>query len=97
MLYYYLFYFFIAVGAKLLLAMLMIYLLLPGDARCGECDGETLLIRPRLPGRLASRLALGRVQWRWCPRCGSEGMSRRTRCSGAAAPIRIPRPRRTRR
>lgn len=79
MLYYYLLYFFIAVGAKLLLAMLMIYLLLPDDGVCGECDGETLLIRPRVLGRLAARLAMGRVQWRWCSRCGWEGLARRTR------------------
>lgn len=77
MLYWYLLYFFVAVGAKLLLAMLTIYLLLPSDARCSGCDEETLLIRPRLLGRVGGWLSLGRVQWRWCPRCAWEGMARR--------------------
>lgn len=93
MLYYYLLFFFIAVGAKLILAMLMIYLLLPDDRRCSECDEETLLIRTRVPGRLAARLTRRRVQWRWCPRCGWEGLARRARSAGreirwARTPIR---------
>lgn len=78
MLYHYLLFFFVALGAKLILALLTIYLLLPGDGRCSACDEETLLIRPRRVGQLAARLLLGRVQWRWCPHCGEEGMSRRT-------------------
>lgn len=79
MLYYYLLYFFIAVGAKLVLAMVMIYLLLPDDRRCAECDGETLLIRPGPAGRFAARLAMDRIQTRWCPRCGSGALARRTK------------------
>jgi hypothetical protein len=76
---YYLLYFFVAVGAKLVMATFTIYLLLPSDRQCGGCDGETLLMQPSgWIGRLGARLSLGRIQWRWCPRCGREGMARRT-------------------
>jgi len=78
MLHWYLF-FFIAVGAKLILAAAMIYLLLPTDRRCSQCDEETILIRPHGIGRVGSWLSLGWVQWRWWPRCGWEGMTRRRR------------------
>lgn len=77
MLYYYLFFFFIAFGSKLILAMAMIYLLLPQDRSCSRCDGETLLVRPSLIGRLTTGLSFGRIEWRWCPSCGQESLSRR--------------------
>lgn len=74
---YYLLFFFVTVGAKLVLAAVMIYFLLPADRRCSECDEETLLMGGSRGGRLGARLLLGRIQWRWCPRCGWEGLSRR--------------------
>lgn len=76
MLYYWLLFFFLAFGAKVVLALLMIYLLLPKERYCGECDEETLLIRTNLAGRIGFALSFGRVQWRWCPRCGWEGLAR---------------------
>lgn len=79
MLYYYLIFFFVTVGAKLALALLMIYLLLPSDGRCSQCDEETLWLRSGGAGRLAQRLFLGRVQRRWCPACGWTGLARRAR------------------
>ena len=79
MLYYWLFFFFVAFGAKLLLALLMVYLLLPRDPACCQCDEQTLLIRTNRLGRIGFALSLGRVQWRWCPRCGWEGLCRRIR------------------
>lgn len=75
---YYLLFFFVAFGAKLLLALIMIYLLLPTDGRCSGCDAETLLIRPRRLGRVGAALSFGRVQWRWCSRCRWEGLARRS-------------------
>ena len=95
MLYWYLF-FFVTVGAKLFGAVLMIYLLLPTDRRCSRCDEETLLVRPNRIGRFGARLSLGRVQWRWCPRCGWEGLARQGKrpvprpgaAVGPAAPTR---------
>jgi hypothetical protein len=73
---YYLLFLFVAFGAKLVLAVAMIYLLLPADPRCTECDGDTLLLRMGPLGRTVSWLLLGRIQRRWCPRCGWEGMAR---------------------
>jgi ribosomal protein S27AE len=75
MLYWSLF-FFLTVGAKLVLAALMIFLLLPSDRRCSRCDEETLLMRPTRLGRAGAWLSRGRVQRRWCPRCGWEGLAR---------------------
>jgi hypothetical protein len=74
---YYLLFFFVTVGAKLLLALVMIYFLLPRERSCTQCDGDTLLMGASRAGRIATRLLLGRVQWRWCPQCGWEGMARR--------------------
>lgn len=79
MLYYYLLFFFVTVGAKLVLALLMIYLLLPSDRRCSQCDDETLWVRSTGAGRLMERLFVGRVQRRWCPACGWQGLGRRGR------------------
>lgn len=96
MLYWYLL-FFVTVGAKLLLALAMIYLLIPTDRRCSACDEETLLMRVNRVGRIGSRITRGRVQWRWCPRCGWEGLARRAAApspreagaeTGSAAPTR---------
>jgi hypothetical protein len=77
MLFYWLLFFFVAFGAKVFLALVMIFLLLPMDRSCSQCDDDTLLIRPNRVGRLGFALSLGRVQWRWCPGCGWEGLARR--------------------
>lgn len=93
MLYHYLLFFFVTVGAKLVLAVVMIYLLLPTDRRCGECDEETLLLEDHALIRLISRVMPGRLYRRWCPRCGSEGFTRPTSARRAVErglPQRIP-------
>jgi hypothetical protein len=77
MLYYWLLYFFVAFGAKVILAFAMIYILLPSETSCAQCDEETLLIRTNRLARMGFALSLGRVQLRWCPRCGWEGLARR--------------------
>lgn len=76
MLYYYLLFFFVTVGAKLVLALAMIYLLLPTDRSCSMCDEETFLLEQHALVRIVSRLTPGRLQRRWCPRCGREGFAR---------------------
>ena len=74
---YWVLFFFVTVGAKLVMAVMMIYFLLPADRCCAECDEETILLGGTPGGRLRTRLFLGRVQTRWCPRCGWQGLSRR--------------------
>jgi hypothetical protein len=76
--FYWLLFFFVAFGSKLLLALVTIWLVFPAETRCNGCDGETLLIRMGPAGRAVSRLLLGRLQRRWCPHCGWEGMVRQS-------------------
>jgi hypothetical protein len=72
----YLVFLFVAVVAKLVLAVLTIFLLFPTDRCCMECDGDTLLLRMGTFGRGVSRALRGALQRRWCPRCGWEGITR---------------------
>lgn len=97
MLYYYLIFFFVTVGAKLALALVMIYLLLPTNQRCGECEGETLLMEGHALVKLVTRWSPGRLQRRWCPRCGREAFARPPihagpagRTAGSSTPIHVP-------
>jgi hypothetical protein len=76
---YYLLFCFLAVGAKLLLALVMIYLLLPAERSCNHCDTETLLLQMSGGRRGLSRLCLNTLQRRWCPGCGWEGYARTVR------------------
>ena len=70
------FFFFVAFGSKVLLAAATIYLLLPKERQCDECDGETIPIRMGAVARGFSRVFAGKVQRRWCPQCGWEGLTR---------------------
>ncbi|CAN5788095.1 hypothetical protein BH20GEM3_BH20GEM3_00060 [soil metagenome] len=95
----YLFFLFVAVVAKLVLAALTIFLLFPTDRCCTECDGETLLVRMGPFGRGVSRALRGTLQRRWCPRCGWEGITRvprRRRVTSPASLVKPPSPTRTR-
>lgn len=83
-------FFFIAFGAKVVLAFAMIYLIFPTDRVCSECDGETLPIRMGVVGRLLSWMSRGAVQRRWCPRCGWEGLTRSGRLPADATPYPLP-------
>jgi hypothetical protein len=73
---YYILFFFVALGAKLLLALATIYLLFPTERGCVGCDHDTLLVRPEMIGRMLERVSRGRLQWRWCPHCRWEGWTR---------------------
>lgn len=88
--FYYALFLFVAFGAKLVLAVVMIYLLLPSDARCSQCDEETLLLRMGPVGRATSWLLFRQLQRRWCPRCGWEGMSRPAGREAGSQPVRSP-------
>jgi hypothetical protein len=69
-------FFFVAFFAKVGLAMAMCYLIFPRERTCDGCDAETLPVRMGLAGRTMSRLMRGRLQKRWCPRCGWTGVTR---------------------
>jgi hypothetical protein len=75
-------FFFIAFGAKVVLAFAMIYLIFPAERSCSHCDGETLPLRMGPLGRALAWLSRGEVQRRWCPRCGWEGLTRTGRLAG---------------
>ena len=70
------FFFFIAFGAKLVLAAAMCYFIFPAERTCDECNADTLPVRMSAPGRVMSKVMLGRLQKRWCPRCGWQGITR---------------------
>jgi hypothetical protein len=74
--FYWLLYFFVALGAKLLLGLIMIYFLLPAEPSCNQCDGETILLQTRRAAKLVALACFGTLQRRWCPRCGWEGFAR---------------------
>lgn len=78
-------FFFVAFFAKLGLAIAMCYLIFPSERTCDECNAETLPVRMGPGGRLLAKLMLGRLQRRWCPRCGWEGITR-TAATDAHAP-----------
>jgi hypothetical protein len=73
---YWLLFFFVAMGAKLLLALFTIYLLFPDETSCNQCDCDTLLLQMPRPARLLAAICIGTLQRRWCPRCGWEGFAR---------------------
>lgn len=67
-------FFFVLLGSKILLGIVVVYLLLPHDPRCVICDAEMLPIRP--PRAAAGVLGLIRLQRRWCMECRRETLAR---------------------
>jgi len=80
-------FFFLAFIAKGLLAVAMCYLIFPAERTCDTCDGDTLPVRMGWAGRWMSKLMLGTLQKRWCPRCGWEGITRTGRMADATSPV----------
>ena len=69
-------FFLIAFVAKAGLAAAMCYLIFPDQRSCDQCDADTLPVRMGSLGRVLNLLMRGRLQKRWCPRCGWQGMTR---------------------
>lgn len=68
---------FFTIGIKLVLGLWFIYLLLPGNGLCPNCDHATISVADlRGVGWLAR---LCRVQRRWCIGCGRPHLARRGR------------------
>jgi hypothetical protein len=80
-------FFFVAFIAKLGLAMAMCYLIFPADRTCDHCNADTLAVRMGVLGRAMSRLMMGTLQRRWCPRCGWQGITRTGRLADLGASI----------
>ena len=89
------FFFFLAFGSKVVLALAMCYLIVPAEVTCDSCDAETLPVRMGPWGRGVNRLLLGTLQKRWCPACGWQGITRtgsRAARSARPAPAHAPLP-----
>lgn len=65
---------FVIIGARVLLAVVVIYCLTPRQASCVGCDGDTIVLTA-LPG-LATAGRLLRIERRWCVRCGRTTLTR---------------------
>ena len=81
-------FFFLAFGAKVVLAVAMIFLVLDSERDCAACATDTLPLQMTGWNRVLSVLSLGVVQRRWCPRCKWEGLTRTGRLNrpGAVSP-----------
>jgi hypothetical protein len=65
---------FVVIGARLLLALVVIYYLTPMQSRCIGCDGDTITVAPA--AGLAGVAGLFRLERRWCVRCGRTTLTR---------------------
>lgn len=90
----YLLFAFVAIGSKLILALVTIYLLFPAGRSCDQCDGETLPIRMGAVGRMVGRLLRRHLGRRWCPSCGWTGYARLDARRGIGHPLSSPSSRR---
>ena len=79
-------FFFVAFGAKLVLAVAMIYLMLDSERDCASCATETIPIQMKGWSRLLAFITLAYVQRRWCPHCEWEGLTRTGHLNRAGAP-----------
>lgn len=73
---------FFAIGVKVVLALAVLYALLPARSTCAACDGETVALRSPRGARWFYRAA--RLQQRWCPACG---LSQHARDTGPGARV----------
>jgi hypothetical protein len=67
---------FVIIGARVLLAIVVIYLLTPSQRSCVGCDGETITVAAA-PGFVRVG-QLVRIERRWCTRCGRMTLIRST-------------------
>ncbi|HEX7050263.1 MAG TPA: hypothetical protein VF188_08695 [Longimicrobiales bacterium] len=63
------------IGSKILLALAIIYALLPTGEQCSVCDAGTVPLAA--PPGLTAPARLLRIQRRWCPHCGETVLTRR--------------------
>jgi hypothetical protein len=66
---------FVIIGARLLLALVVIYFLTPRQSSCIGCDGDTIALTAAPGFTILGRLLA--VERRWCVRCGRTTLIRR--------------------
>lgn len=86
-------FFFVLLGSKILLGVIVVYLLVPVEIECTICDAETLPLQHPRGTVLALRLL--RLQRRWCMECRRESLARvgALRTADQAAPLPVVEPR----
>lgn len=81
-------FFFVLLGSKIVLGIAVVYMLLPRDTVCSQCDAETLPMEHRRgTGRV---LRVLRLQRRWCMECHRESLARRLPLRRAARRAPLP-------
>jgi hypothetical protein len=75
----------VTLGAKFLLGLVFVYYLLPGDHTCETCDRETLPLQSRRGLRLLARWC--GLERRWCTRCGTTAIVRRSGGGGGVTDL----------
>jgi hypothetical protein len=88
----FLFIFFVLLGSKILLGMVVVYMLLPTERECAICDAELLTVAVSGPARLL--LAVLRLERRWCMECRRDSLARRSRLREVRAGTALPVPQR---
>lgn len=61
-------------GSKLLLALAIVWVLVPEAGECPRCDCDSSRIE--VPTMLRAFAQAARLQWRWCPGCDDSFIAR---------------------
>ena len=67
-------FFFVLLGSKILLGVVVVYMLVPREIECTICDAETLPLQHPRGTILVLRLL--HLQRRWCMECRRESLAR---------------------
>jgi hypothetical protein len=86
-------FFFVLLGSKILLGVVVVYMLVPREIECTICDAETLPLQHPRGTILVLRLL--RLQRRWCMECRRESLTRfrLLRAADEIAPLPVIEPR----
>ena len=80
---------FVLLGSKLVLGVVVLHMLLPRDRACAVCDAELIPLTPPRGGARVMRLL--RLQRLWCVECDRQSLGRMRSRSGvmsrAARPV----------
>jgi len=65
---------FVLLGSKIVMGMIVVYMLVPRDTSCTLCDAELVPLEHARGSRRVLKLL--RLQRRWCMECGRESLTR---------------------